>query len=74
MLSGTNINELTESLSTGQIIRLFGTGWRPRSTRLDIIDTANKTVIQIKEKCDIEQLMLMLTKFLNIEIKINKEN
>ena len=41
MKQGTRVNEITESLPNGDIIRILGNGWKPRTRSLEIITSKN---------------------------------
>jgi hypothetical protein len=45
MISGTDVNEICDSLPNGDIVRLIGNGWKPRSRSLEIIQGNGKIII-----------------------------
>lgn len=73
MISGTRVNESTFSLpeSDGDIVRLLGNGWQPRTVSLEIIQSDSR--VKITGKRNIEMLVSRLTKFLENEVGKNED-
>jgi hypothetical protein len=63
-MSGTDVNEKTFSLpeSDGDIVRLFATGWQPRTVSFEVIQADSR--IKITGKKNLEVLSKALFKFL----------
>ena len=71
MQSGTKVNELVESLPNGDLIRLVGNGWRPRSHFIELFNDDGKILI-----AGIENLTFItaaLNKFLAKELEMEKD-
>jgi len=66
MKSGTKVNEITDSLPNGDIIRIFGSGWQPRSRSLEIITSKNGST-KIDDYTSLKELSKMLINFLKNE-------
>lgn len=73
MIDGTEVFEITESLPNGDIIRLVGNGWKPRTIYLEIITGStipydlNVTKIKIDDKQSMKMLASKITEFLEHE-------
>lgn len=65
MKSGTNVNEITESLPNGVIVRLLGNGWRPRTQSLELID--EQIHIRMADFDSIKALHVRLGEFIAAE-------
>lgn len=63
MISGTRAAEITESLPTGEIIRIFGTGDRPRSYSLEIIDIEDNESVKIYSLENLKIIASILKRF-----------
>ena len=66
MKHGTNVNEITKSLSNGDIVRLLGNGWKPRTRSLEIITEKNGKC-KIEDHRSLNELSEMLAEFLKEE-------
>jgi hypothetical protein len=67
MKSGTNVNEITDSLPNGDILRLLGNGWRPRSQMLTIV--SGEKIFELDCLDSIKYLHVRLGEFLAMEKK-----
>lgn len=70
MISGTNVAEITESLAEGELIRVIGTGWQPRSYSFEVYTQSG--CIKIKGKESIDQLRELLERFIVLDKKVDK--
>jgi len=66
MKQGTRVNEITESLPNGDIIRILGNGWKPRTRSLEIITSKNGRA-KIDDYPSLKELSKKLTEFLKEE-------
>ena len=63
MIRGTRTAEITESLPTGEVIRIFATGDKPRSYSLEIIDTKNNEYVKIYSLENLKIIANILKRF-----------
>jgi hypothetical protein len=67
MIRGTNVAEITESLPSGEIIRIFATGDRPRIYSFEIIDTDDNESIELHNLENIEIIANIIERFKKLD-------
>jgi hypothetical protein len=72
MKSGTNVIEITDSLPNGDMLRLLGNGWHPRSHTLKLV--SDDVVYELKCLDSIKFLHVRLGEFLAAEKKQAKKD
>lgn len=67
MTTGTNVNEIIESLPNGDIVRLIGNGWHPRNKKIEIIQPKIDKITLIDGIENIEMIGELIARFLEKE-------
>lgn len=69
-MDGTQVIEITESLPNGDIVRLVGNGWHPRSRYFEIITDEER--IKITDMKSMKVIASKITEFLAQEKKLEE--
>ena len=67
MISGTNVAEIITSLPDGEIVRIVGSGWHPRSYKFELI--SKDKIVEISNYASMVILIDLIKDF----IKLDKE-